>query len=354
MAGSTAASSRYTRLPGTELYMPPEARMEGSSYSTPMDVFSFGVVLLEICIGHDTSAGEPFRMDAHGRGFVAIVPETERRRKDFDDLGEHVLKPLIQKCLSTQDSRPTAKAVFDSLTHVSSSTAYTLEPLVPIFAPDSAPQGRESLWEMKELQAKLEEVTRENDRLHTLLKSQAPAPQQQPTLSQQPLSFGSSEGLLSDVEARNQRSRLHMKVAQLEREKQQEVGQLRAQVDRLNSQKVALEEEIAGLRSTPSLKAAGHWSLEDQQAARPAEEELKKLRKMVEKYKNANIDLDMKLKDARSELQKYSAGQTSFDISHRYEVERLQQETTQLRIQLDCALRNNARLQGELTLHREH
>ena len=354
IAGSTGAASRYTRLPGTELYMPPEARMEGSSYSALMDVYSFGVILLELCIGHDTSAREAFRLvsDTHDRGLVTIVPETERRRQDFDDLGEHILKPLILQCLSTQDCRPTSKAVFEQLTHVKSSTAYIREPDVPIFAPVSDAQSAPSTnQDWGKMRARVEDVTCENERLQAQLKSQPHVPTQ-PPVGLQPRSLSPAESL-SDSEARDQRSRLHAKVAQLEREKQQEVGQLRAHVDRLTSQKVSLELELAALRNAASAKVTASPSLQDQQAVKASDEELKKLRKMVEKYKNANIDLDLKLKEACNELQKYTTtGQTFVDLTHQYDLERLRQEAAQLRVQLDSALRDNARLQREVASYR--
>eukprot|EP00731_Ephydatia_muelleri_P029770 Em0021g293a len=365
MVGSNAAS-RYTRVPGTELYMPPETRLEGSSYSTLMDVFSLGVILLELCIGRETSAGEPFRLDLQGRGLVTMVPETERRWRDFDELDEHVLKPLILRCLSTQDSRPTSKAVFEQLTHVRSLPAYTREPDVPIFVhplspPHLAPansQHREDLCEVKDLRARLEEVTRENQHLQALLKAQ-----QLPTaaLAQLPAnlqlrSFSPSESLGDTIEARNQRTRLHMKVAQLEKEKQQEVGLLRAQQVIMAAQMATLEAELTALRKEASLsaKTTTSTSRQDQQGAKPVDDELRKLRKMVEKYKDANIDLDLKLKDARNELQKHTAGQTSLDRSYQHDLERLRQETAELRIQLDSALLDNAHLQGEVALCRRY
>lgn len=363
-----AASSRYTRVPGTELYMPPETRLEGSSYSTLMDVFSLGVILLELCIGRETSAGEAFRLDPQGRGLVAMVPETERRRRDFDELGEHVLKPLILRCLSTQDSRPTSKAVFEQLIHARSLPAYAREPDTPIFAhpslspPHPAPatnQHRDDLWEVKDLRMRLEEAAKENERLHALLRAQQPATAAlaQPPASVQLLSLSPAESL-GDIEARNQRSRLHMKVAQLEKEKQQEVGTLRAQLLKMTAQMATLEEELTALRKEALLsttKTTTSMSRQDPQAAaKPVDDELRKLRKMVEKYKDATIDLDLKLRDARNELQKHAAGQTSLDVSHQFDLERLRQETVELRIQLDSALLDNAHLQGEVAMCRRY
>lgn len=357
-ANCSGAAPRYTRVPGTELYMPPETRLEGSPYSELMDVFSFGIILLELCIGRDTTAaGEPFKLDPHGSGMVTVVPETERRKKDFDDLGDHVLKPLILQCLSTQDSRPASKVAFEQLVRVSSSAAYAQAPDVPVFARSSDScdvasgtyQRGEKPWEVKDLEVRLEEATKGKERLQTLLKA---APPPQPPASLRPLSPAE---IFSDVEARNQRSQLHMRVAQLEKEWQQEVLLLKAQVDKVTAQREALEEEVAKLRSEAlhHVKAEPLVSSHDSQVAQPPDDEVRRLKKMVEKYKAANINLDSKLKDTMNELQKHMTGQTPTDVSYKRDLEGLHKEIAQLRLQLDRALLDNARLQSEVVLDRK-
>ena len=66
--------------------------------------------------------------------------------------------------------------------------------------------------------------------------------------------------------------------------------------------------------------------------------ELKKVKKQLEKYKTANIELDQKLKDAKLELQKHSEGRGEVDVSHRMDMERLRSDNNRLRVQLDRAV----------------
>ena len=66
--------------------------------------------------------------------------------------------------------------------------------------------------------------------------------------------------------------------------------------------------------------------------------ELKKIKKQLEKYKTANIDLDERLKEAKLELRKYSERGTEAEVRYRMDCERLRAENTQLRLQLDRAL----------------
>lgn len=120
----------HTRQPGTELYMPPEVKIAGMQYDTTLDMFSFGVIALELCIGHDVSAGEAFRSLPDGG--IALVPETERRKSDFEDLGSHKLKPLIVKCLSAKEHRPNARDVYELLCATQQSSEYTGTPCLPV------------------------------------------------------------------------------------------------------------------------------------------------------------------------------------------------------------------------------
>ena len=74
--------------------------------------------------------------------------------------------------------------------------------------------------------------------------------------------------------------------------------------------------------------------------------ELKKLKKQLEKYKTANIELDQKLKGVSLELQRYSEQQGDWDIPHQMDIERLKREESILKSQLDRALRENSQLRS--------
>ena len=92
-----------TTQPGTPIYMPPEALKKNSEYTSKVDVFSLGVVMLEVCT-----------QSAPSRSIVGIgtTPEVERREDDLTLLGDtHPLKPLIIWCLQDKhNSRPDVKS----------------------------------------------------------------------------------------------------------------------------------------------------------------------------------------------------------------------------------------------------
>lgn len=74
--------------------------------------------------------------------------------------------------------------------------------------------------------------------------------------------------------------------------------------------------------------------------------ELKKLKKQLDKYKTANIELDQRLKDANLELQSYTERRGNWDATHRMDTERLNSEVYHLRAQLDRALSENSQLRS--------
>ena len=96
-----------TTAPGNVVYMPPEALKSGDShFSVKVDVFSFGVLMLQIATQCQPTCGLVG---------IGTVPELERRRGDLSKLSsEHPLKPLIKLCLKDDyKNRPDVRIVHD-------------------------------------------------------------------------------------------------------------------------------------------------------------------------------------------------------------------------------------------------
>ena len=80
-----------TAQPGAIPFMPPEAMQEQSRYNEKLDVFSLGVLMLEVATQQPPHVG----LIGIGRD-----KEIDRRREDLSKLEEdHPLKPLILSCL---------------------------------------------------------------------------------------------------------------------------------------------------------------------------------------------------------------------------------------------------------------
>ena len=97
-----------TTQPGTVAYMPPEALKKNPRYSSKVDVFSLGVVMLEV------GTQSPPSVWLEG---IGAVPEVERHKDDLALLRDtHPLKPLIIWCLQdNHKSRPDVKCTQDQV-----------------------------------------------------------------------------------------------------------------------------------------------------------------------------------------------------------------------------------------------
>ena len=110
--GSSMAASRMPscgyfdeELAGPIPYMPPEAVVENAHYNEKIDIFSFGVLMLEIATQHLSSVW------SSGLGTVL---EIDRRAEDLSLLPEdHPLKPIILQCLRNDPGeRPDSGELF--------------------------------------------------------------------------------------------------------------------------------------------------------------------------------------------------------------------------------------------------
>ena len=89
-----------TKAPGTVDFMPPEALDKSPVYGPPMDVFSFGGIILHIFNQQWPSPSSQVQFDPKTRKMVALS-EVERRQEYLDKMiGEaEVLRSLVKECL---------------------------------------------------------------------------------------------------------------------------------------------------------------------------------------------------------------------------------------------------------------
>ena len=97
-----------TAQPGAVPFMPPEAMQEHCRYNEKLDIFSLGVLMLEIAIQ------QPPRVGLAG---IGVIPEIQRRGQDLSILEEdHPLKPLILSCLKDDPKeRPDVVSIHNKL-----------------------------------------------------------------------------------------------------------------------------------------------------------------------------------------------------------------------------------------------
>ena len=97
-----------TKQPGAVVYMPPEALALKPRYDEKIDIFSFGVLMLEIATQREPNPGMLN---------IGSIEEKVRRQEDLACLpANHPMKPLILRCLDNVPSqRPDAAAVLQEL-----------------------------------------------------------------------------------------------------------------------------------------------------------------------------------------------------------------------------------------------
>ena len=440
-------SSILTRQPGTELYMPPEVKIQGVAYDTKIDIYSFGVVMLEVSLGRGATAREAFEVAQFGSGMIKLVPELERRDKDFNELGErHPLRELILECLGKRDTRPSAKTIACHLLELTKSKDYCESIVVPVIAPTTSertpfsPTISSDTKELSEkvvalekrkesLENELDKVSGELERKESeLLQLMNENARLQVTLSQKESEMerlskvSSPPSSLTDTEMRDQRglllqrlNRLEMrdlesqeKIVALTKESEvlrRELEQARAHGGARNNYPLtgktfassgsshgssssqltsttgssslssletlmpsisALQTSSSTLTSTSSGSSEPMTSLSTlttsssslsqstgtQKSNVPTVAEFKKLKKQLDRYKSVNVELDMRLKDAKLELQKHDGQQVNSDIMYQMDVQRLSAENTRLQLQLDSAVNENGRLRSDLISRR--
>ena len=97
-----------TGQPGAILFMSPEAMQQPSHYNEKLDIFSLGVLILEVATQ---------RSPRVGMVGIGVTSELQRRRDDLSKLDEdHPMRPLILSCLKDKpEERPDIITVHSQL-----------------------------------------------------------------------------------------------------------------------------------------------------------------------------------------------------------------------------------------------
>ena len=120
-----------TLCPGNVQYMSPEALEEPPSYTHKLDVFSFGVLLVQIMTRQFPNPGPRFQVVSvpnFPEGTIRrAVPETERRSSHLRMIADtHPLKATAITCLkSKEEVRPSAQRLNKTLSGLKQEPAYT-------------------------------------------------------------------------------------------------------------------------------------------------------------------------------------------------------------------------------------
>lgn len=117
-----------TQCPGTLVYMPPEALRTPPTYNAKLDIFSLGVVIIQMITCYFPSPGDAKHIveDARHGTIEVPIPERERRDGDIARVREgHPLLGTVLDCLADHErNRPSAKDLCHRMIYYKSCAEY--------------------------------------------------------------------------------------------------------------------------------------------------------------------------------------------------------------------------------------
>ena len=116
-AGNKNPQSKLTKAPGTTDFMPPEALSDNPAYSTGLDIFSYGGVILHVVNQEWPAPTSLVEYDSKMKP-VKTFTEVERRQRYLDVMTGEAgkLKSLVVRCLDNDPAkRPAAANVLEEL-----------------------------------------------------------------------------------------------------------------------------------------------------------------------------------------------------------------------------------------------
>ena len=130
IVGANHRFTAYTFCPGTLGYMSPESLKEPPRYTEKLDVFSQGVIMIQVCTRQFPDPGPSMKEVEDPRyplGMIQVpVPESERRKKHIDLIEPtHPLLPFALACLEYRErDRPSAEELCQRLTDLKENKKY--------------------------------------------------------------------------------------------------------------------------------------------------------------------------------------------------------------------------------------
>ena len=107
-----------TKAPGTPCYMPPEALIAKPKYTSKLDIYSYGVLIIHTLCGRWPFPGEAFHLDPRNPGTIIPVSEVECRAEYLQEIGnDHPLMGVICQCLTDPRLQPSWNASMPSCPH---------------------------------------------------------------------------------------------------------------------------------------------------------------------------------------------------------------------------------------------
>ena len=160
--------SRLTHCPGNAAYMSPEAMIEPPTYSEKLDVFSSGVIAVQIITQQfpDPTSSMMRRDDPKSPTGFSLTPvsELQRRRNHIVLIDpNHPMLPVIQNCLRDRErERPSARQLCHQLVTLKRSPVYAQSKQQPT---PKEKRIQEQVQLIQKLQKEIEDQRRHKQRV---------------------------------------------------------------------------------------------------------------------------------------------------------------------------------------------
>ena len=160
-----------TQAPGTPCYMPPEALLAKPTYTSKIDSYSYGVMMIHVLCGRWPFPADAFRPDPQNPDGLVPVSEIDRRADYLQDISPtHPLRGLIRQCLSNfPNRRPEASEILRQITDVMSRASLTHQSKMEMQTRINSMEVRINFMEgqLKQLNTRVKQLSTENKQLST-------------------------------------------------------------------------------------------------------------------------------------------------------------------------------------------
>ena len=171
--------SSLTQVPGCPVYMPPEAWISPPVYTEKLDIFSLGVLIVQMttcCLPNPGPLEVLIADERSPTGFMKLpVSELNRRSEDIAQISsDHLLKDIALECLTDRaEQRPTSKDLCQKLETLKISEHYkdskdNIGHLVSEVSTDTCDSSHKMDSLEKTIKEKEMELQRKKERITTL------------------------------------------------------------------------------------------------------------------------------------------------------------------------------------------
>lgn len=165
----SVASPELTICPGAQVYMPPEALTDPAVYNAKVDVFSIGVLFIQMMTKCFPIPKERFREENRfGETVRIIVPEVERREQHIRQINAaHPLLPIAKQCLQDNEiRRPTSDRLCQQIMQLKLNQTYHESKQARVLPARQRGQRQDSQESLQQLNADLVRELEEKELLN--------------------------------------------------------------------------------------------------------------------------------------------------------------------------------------------